>query len=398
MNFLSINGVNIHYEYLKYSGPEKAPVFVFINSLGTDFRIWDGVADQLKKHGSVLRFDKMGHGLSTVAAKGYTIADYADDTIGMLDALGIDKVILTGLSIGGIIAQYMAIHYPERIEKLVISNSAPKVGSFESWETRINKVKAEGVSAITNDILKVWFSKDFHINRQSELAGYRAMLSNTNTAGYIKACKALQVNDLTDEVQQIKSPTLLIAGSEDGSVTSQQVKETADKIADSQFVEINGVGHIPCAEKPETIAELILKFTNETGSSPLSLYEIGMKTRRSVLGDEHVDLAEANKTDFDKDFQEYITNSAWGAIWSRPGLSKRERSLITIAILTALKLDHELAMHIKATKNTGATPEEVKEVLMHTGVYAGVPVTNNAMKIAKEILNKKDDRDRRKDK
>jgi 4-carboxymuconolactone decarboxylase len=115
------------------------------------------------------------------------------------------------------------------------------------------------------------------------------------------------------------------------------------------------------------------------------LYEKGMKTRREVLGDAHVDKAEANKTDFDKDFQEYITNSAWGAIWSRPHLTKRERSLITIAILTALGLEEELAMHIRATQNTGASEEDVKEVLLHTGVYAGVPRTNGAMKIAKKI-------------
>jgi 4-carboxymuconolactone decarboxylase len=124
-----------------------------------------------------------------------------------------------------------------------------------------------------------------------------------------------------------------------------------------------------------------MKMTND-------LYKNGMQTRRAVLGDEHVDKAETAKTDFDKDFQEYITNSAWGAVWSRPGLTKRERSLITIALLAALGHEEELAMHIRATKNTGATEDEVKEVLLHTGVYAGVPVTNGAMKIAKEIFTK----------
>src|SRR6476659_987458 len=113
------------------------------------------------------------------------------------------------------------------------------------------------------------------------------------------------------------------------------------------------------------------------------LYNKGMQARRSVLGDEHVDNAEKNKTDFDKDFQEYITNSAWGAVWSRPGLTKRERSLITIALLTALKHEDELAMHIRATKNTGTTEDDIKEVLLHTAVYAGVPAANSAVKIAK---------------
>jgi 4-carboxymuconolactone decarboxylase len=121
-----------------------------------------------------------------------------------------------------------------------------------------------------------------------------------------------------------------------------------------------------------------------------SMREKGMQTRRSVLGDAHVDKAEANKTDFDKDFQEYITSNAWGAVWSRPGLTKRERSLITIALLAALGHEEELAMHIRATKNTGATENDVKEVLLHTAVYAGVPVANGAIKIAKEIFGEKE--------
>src|SRR4051812_7523597 len=117
-----------------------------------------------------------------------------------------------------------------------------------------------------------------------------------------------------------------------------------------------------------------------------NLYEKGMNTRRSVLGDAHVDKAEADKTQFDADFQEYITNSAWGAVWSRPGLTQRERSMITIALMTALGYEEELAMHMRATKNTGATEDDVKEVLLHTAVYAGVPATNVAMKIAKKVF------------
>ena len=115
-------------------------------------------------------------------------------------------------------------------------------------------------------------------------------------------------------------------------------------------------------------------------------YNNGMQTRRSVLGDAHVDKAEANKTDFDADFQEYITSNAWGDVWSRPGLTKRERSLVVIALMAALGHDEELAMHIRATKNTGASKEDVKEVLLQTAVYAGVPAANRAFKIAKEVL------------
>ena len=115
-------------------------------------------------------------------------------------------------------------------------------------------------------------------------------------------------------------------------------------------------------------------------------FKQGMQTRRSVLGDLHVDKAEANKSDFDADFQEYIVHSAWNAVWSRPELGKRERSLITIAVLATLGHEEELAMHIKASKNTGCSIEDIKETLLHIGVYAGVPVTNKAIKIAKSIF------------
>ena len=121
------------------------------------------------------------------------------------------------------------------------------------------------------------------------------------------------------------------------------------------------------------------------------LMKKGIQTRRRVLCDKHVDDAEANKTDFDKDFQEYITTNVWASVWSRPGLTKRERSLLTIAILTALRYEEELAMHIRATKNTGATADDIKEVLMHTAVYAGIPAANGAFKIAKKVLSEKKD-------
>ena len=114
-------------------------------------------------------------------------------------------------------------------------------------------------------------------------------------------------------------------------------------------------------------------------------YRTGMKTRRSVLGDGHVDRAEAAKTAFDIDFQRFITEGAWGSVWARNNLSPRERSMITIALLAALGHDEELAMHIRATRNTGASPDDVREALMHVAVYAGVPAANTAIRIAKQV-------------
>ena len=113
-------------------------------------------------------------------------------------------------------------------------------------------------------------------------------------------------------------------------------------------------------------------------------FEAGMATRRSVLGAAHVDRATAAMTEFDEPFQTFITEGAWGSIWSRPHLTKRERSIVTLALLAALGHDEEVAMHTRATANTGATPEDIREALLHVAVYAGVPAANQAFKIVKK--------------
>ena len=119
---------------------------------------------------------------------------------------------------------------------------------------------------------------------------------------------------------------------------------------------------------------------------PTARYRTGTATRRAVLGDAHVDRAEANTTDFDADFQRFITEGAWGSVWSRPGLTKRERSIVTIALLAALGHHEELAMHIRATPRTGASPDDIKEALLHVAVYAGAPAANAAIRVAKETF------------
>ncbi|MFW6070161.1 MAG: 4-carboxymuconolactone decarboxylase [bacterium] len=115
-------------------------------------------------------------------------------------------------------------------------------------------------------------------------------------------------------------------------------------------------------------------------------FEEGMKVRRAVLGDAHVDRAEANKTTFDADFQRFITETAWGSVWTRPGLERKTRHLLTIAMLASLGKEAELAMHLRATRNTGVTADEVKEVLLQVAIYAGVPAANSAFAVAREVL------------
>jgi 4-carboxymuconolactone decarboxylase len=127
-----------------------------------------------------------------------------------------------------------------------------------------------------------------------------------------------------------------------------------------------------------------------SGAKTGDRYSRGMATRRTVLGEAHVDRAEAAKTEFDQPFQELITEAAWGHVWSRPNWTKRERSMVTIALLASLGHDEELAMHIRATANTGATRDDIREALLHVAIYAGVPAANHAIKIARKVYDEMD--------
>jgi 4-carboxymuconolactone decarboxylase len=117
------------------------------------------------------------------------------------------------------------------------------------------------------------------------------------------------------------------------------------------------------------------------------LYEAGMKVRREVLGDAHVDRATENATEFSRPFQEFITRAAWGEVWTRPGLDRRTRSVITLSVLTALRAENEIPMHVRAAIRNGLTPEEIREVIIHTAVYAGVPAANSAIALAQKTLD-----------
>lgn len=372
-------GITLHYEWINQNHYKN---IVLINSLGTNFTIWSEVVEHIRNEFNVLLFDKRGHGLSSTKEGKVSIDDYADDVIFLMDNLGMKKSYVLGLSIGGMITYSLASRYPTRFIKLIFSNTGAKLGTLEAWQERVQHIEKGGIASMSSAIMERWLSPNYRKNYPAETRGYSNMLERNTTLGYTQACLAIAHADFNPVLDTIHQPSIFIGGSADIGTTPELVRQNAENLKAERVEIIEGVGHLPCIEAPKEVAQLILEFCQEE----LSLYDQGMQTRRSVLGNAHVDRAEANKTDFDKDFQTYIVNSAWGSIWSRPHLTKRERSLITIALLAALGHEEELAMHIRATQNTGATEADVKEVLLHTGIYAGVPVTNGGMKIAKKVF------------
>lgn len=263
MQFVSINGHTIHYKHLQNSplGAGGATTFLFINSLGTDFRIWDEVVELLKEYGNIILFDKRGHGLSDVVTNTKGLNDFADDATALLNYLHINKCIIIGLSVGGMIAQVLANRFPTQIEKLILCDTRFKIGNEEIWNTRIQQVKEQGLQAISEGVMQRWFSGNFHETQPVKITGYKNMLERTPALGYMQTCEAIRDADLTLIAKQIKMPTLCIVGSEDKSTTPDEVKNLADIIEGSRYEVIENSGHIPCVDNPGVLSKLIIDFT-----------------------------------------------------------------------------------------------------------------------------------------
>lgn len=258
MQFIDIGGVTLHYQLI--GGPADKPVLVFANSLGTDFRIWREVVVRLAGDFPIVLYDKRGHGLSDVGQAPYSMDDHIGDLEGLLDHLKVRNAIVCGLSVGGLIAQGLYGRRPDLARALILCDTAHKIGTAESWNARIATVEKDGIGAIADGVLKLWFTPEFHATRAADLAGYRNMLSRQAVAGYAGTCAALRDADYTEAVKAIAVPTLCVVGDQDGSTPPALVRSMADLIPGSRFKIIDGAGHIPCVEQPETLVELMRRF------------------------------------------------------------------------------------------------------------------------------------------
>ena len=248
-------GTALHW---RVDGADTNPPLVFINSLGTDLRLWQAVVDLLAPSWRCLRFDTRGHGLSDAPAGEYSLEQLTADLLALLDHLRIDRAILVGSSLGGMMAQQLAITQPQRVAALVLANSASKMGDKQLWQQRSASVASGGLESIADAVLERWFAPDFL--KSEDVRIWRNMLTRTPAAGYIGCCAALAAADFSEQLAKISAPTLAIAGSKDRAAPPETVRATAAKISGASFVEIPQVGHLPSVETPTQFTELLSNF------------------------------------------------------------------------------------------------------------------------------------------
>lgn len=261
MHFFQTNQISLHYKFEALEADK--PVLVFSNSLGTDFRIWDDVAKNLSNEFGILRYDKRGHGLSSLGATPYRLEDHISDLSALLDHLRVSGIVLCGLSVGGMIAQGLCTLRPDLVKGLLLCDTGLKIGTLGLWQDRIETIEKDGLASMVDAVMERWFTSKFRREDNPVFVGCRTMFERQDDRGYSATCAAIRDADLTEQSKLLSVPTLCIVGDQDAATPPSLVQELSNHIVNSEFQIVMDSGHLPCVEQPEKVAELIRNFVEK---------------------------------------------------------------------------------------------------------------------------------------
>jgi 3-oxoadipate enol-lactonase len=259
MTYTNVNGARFHY---RLDGPTGAPVVVFSNSLGTNLAMWDAQLPALAQEFRVLRYDSRGHGQSDVTPGPYTIEALGRDVVGLLDALQIPTAHFCGLSVGGLIGQWLGINASEHFKSLTLCDTAAHIGTTDGWNTRIAAINDGGISPFANGVVSRWFTEDFAKRMPTQVEAARQMLLHSPPEGYAATCAAIRDEDLREAIYRVNLPTLVISGAQDAATTPADGRFVAEKIPGAKYLELNAA-HLSNIEAAEPFTAALLKFLEQ---------------------------------------------------------------------------------------------------------------------------------------
>ena len=381
MAFVTRDGAKL---YWRSDGDPTRGALLLGNSLGTDHALWDPIVPALARHFRVLRFDMRGHGASSATEGDYTIEMLARDALAVADAAGSARFCYAGISLGGMIGQWLGAHASDRVERLVLSNTSAKLDPA-IWAERIAKVRAGGTAAIAEAVLARWFTERFLARRDERLATARTTLESVDRVGYVGCCTAIRDMDLSELAPRIVAPTLVVTATHDVATPKAHGEAIAAAIAGSQHVEL-ACAHIPLEIAP-LYAHTLLAFLAKTPVvTERDRYDSGLARRKQALGASYVEERMKRVTAFNAEFQQMITRLAWGEIWTRDVLDDRVRRMLVLAITIALGRWEEFELHARAGLAAELSDYDIREVLLLASVYAGVPAANTAFHKAAQLV------------
>jgi 3-oxoadipate enol-lactonase len=256
MPMIDADGCPIH---VQVEGPEGAPVLMLSNSLGTTLRMWDAQVEPFTKHFRLVRYDRRGHGKSGVPKGPYSMERLGRDVLAVLDAFNIKTINWCGLSMGGMVGQWLGANAPGRVEKLILSNTSSYFPDKNGWNDRLKFVREKGVAALAGPNMERWFTKGFRERAPQAIARMKEMFVATPVQGYIGCCEAIRDMDFRESNTRINVPTMIIIGSQDPATTPAAGEAIHSQIKGSKVAMIDAA-HISNIEQPKVYAETVLGF------------------------------------------------------------------------------------------------------------------------------------------
>ena len=386
MPMIAVDDASLFYDE---TGPADAPAVVFSNSLGATVEMWDAQARALSGRYRVIRYDTRGHGRSPAVAAPLSVERLAADLGGLIAGLGIDRAHVVGLSLGGMTAQALAIHHPERVASLVLMATAPHLPPADGWDARAATVETQGLGAIADAVMSRWFTPAMARSDPATLAHLRRRFLACDPAGYAACCRAIRDMDLRAVLGRIAASTLVVAGADDPVTTVAMAEDLARAIPGAGLEVVPEAAHLFVAERPQetnAILEAFLDARSGVDPDTADLLGLGVANRKAVLGVEHVQRSLANAGTFALPWQDFIGRAAWGEIWGDETLPWKTRSMLTLAMMVALNREEEFKLHLRPALKNGVSVEELRALLMQTAIYAGVPAANGGFRWVREVL------------
>ena len=384
MPTVNVNGVDLFYDL---AGPKGLPTVVFCNSLGSTIEMWDGIVPALTGRFRILRYDAQGHGRSGARDTPTTIDDLANDLAGLLDALDIAEAHVVGLSLGGMTAQAFAVAHAQRTASLVLMSTAAHLPPPEFWRQRAATVIEAGPEAVVDTIVPRWFTPPFQERNPAAVKRIRDLFLESDRRGYGRCCEAIADMDLRERIRAITAPTLVMVGADDHVTPPAMGEDIRARIKGAEMVLLPDCGHLLAVEQAANAAVHLAAFLERHApGTPTRDFADGLATRREVLGAAYVDRALDNAGAFGMPWQDFITRVAWHDAWGDPTLPRKTRSLLTLTMMIALHRKEEFKLHVRPALANGVTIEELRSLIRHAAVYAGIPAGNAAMRWVREVL------------
>jgi 3-oxoadipate enol-lactonase / 4-carboxymuconolactone decarboxylase len=378
--------------FWRAEGEASKPALMLSNSLGSDHMLWQPVMPALLERFYVLRYDTRGHGASDAPAGDYALEQLAHDALAVADAAGVKQFHWCGVSLGGMTGMQLALLAPQRFLSLVLSNTSAQIPR-EVFQTRIDAVKTGGIAAIADTVINRFFSEQYRQRIDTiavnNIASTRSTLLSIDQQGYIACSAAIRDMAIADRIKTIKLPTLVITGKHDESTPAAMGEAIAKSISGAKLEQLN-TAHISASEQPARFTQLVIAHC--LGAAPVgslseaARLERGTQRRSDVLGAPYVQKSLAGANDFNREWQQFITQYAWGSIWTRGVLDDQTRRLLVLVMTATGARWEEFRLHLRAALDAGLEEATLQETLMQIAIYSGVPAANTAFHVAGELL------------